>query len=166
MARAQEDPREGGEGQSSRVPSGGAGESHSGDKAQVSVIHPDGEETPLSHYKGVSLQNVGRDKYGRVIPHKRSDVLAKQIMIWVAGGFNVNDIAIRVNVRPGLIKREYARELAVGETHIHMDVHDHLLKRVKGSDRMAIFYAKARMGWRDGDGANKDQSVLDIHIHL
>lgn len=184
---AQEDPGTGGGGQSARVPSSGGGDRHSGDQPQAGEYLPAdpasmvreshapssdlpaqaGESAPeLSHYKGVSLTNVGRDRYGKVIPHKRSEPLAKQIAIWVAGGFNVNDIAIRINVRPGLIKACYGKELATGETNVHMDVHGHILKRVKQSDRMAIFYAKSRMGWRDGEGAQKDTAVLDIHLHL
>ena len=109
---------------------------------------------------------IGRDATGRVIPHKRTESVAKMITEFVAGGFNINDIAIRLNIRPGLLKKHYERELAVGETEVHMDVHSHLLKRVKESDRVAIFYAKARMGYRDGDAPLVDGGVLDIHIHL
>lgn len=170
-------PANRGEGQSARVPSALAGVRHSGDDPQDSRIidlQPtsttltpiDGTPEELSHYKGVSLKNVGRDVRGRVIPHKRQEKLAKQIMVWVAGGFNVNDIAIRINVRPGLIKQNYGKELATGETEVHMDVHNHLLTRVKKSDRMAIFYAKARMGYRDGDTKAVDTGVLNINIHL
>lgn len=184
---AQEDPRKGGGGQARRVPSTRAGVRHSGDKKISPVLmlpSPDSpatlvpsNETPttpsesedllpeLSHYKGVSLKNVGRDARGRVITHKRSEKLAKQIAVWVAGGADVNAIAIRVNIRPGLLKQEYEREISLGTENVHMDVHEHLLKRVKKSDRIAIFYAKAKMGYRDGESAQANASFLAIHIH-
>lgn len=129
--------------------------------SSVSTVEPE-----LTQYKGVSLVNVGRDtRTGKVIPHHRTEKLAAQIKIWVAGGANVNDIAIRINVRPGLIKQHYGKELATGEAEIHQDVHEHLLTRVKKSDRVAIFYAKARMGYRDGDAKPTDTGILNIHIH-
>jgi hypothetical protein len=187
---AQEDPRTYTGGQARRVPSRVRGVRHFGDKPQdpVSVLlvpSPDdpatlvsapdvgaeavapveGPAPELSHYKGVSLKNVGRDARGRVIPHKRTIAVAKQIAIWIAGGADLNAIAIRLNVRPGLLKREYPKEIALGTENVHMDVHTHILARVKKSDRVAIFYAKAKMGYRDGDSKPLEGGVFNLHIH-
>lgn len=119
----------------------------------------------LSDYKGYPLRDVGRDKDGKVIPHKRDEKVARQIKIWVAGGADINYIAIRLNVRPGLLKQHYPQELILGTEDVHADVHQHLLKRVKESDRMAIFYAKSKMGYRDGESRPNDDGLLNIHIH-
>jgi len=109
---------------------------------------------------------VGRDAGGKVIPHIRSEKIAQQIREWVAGGYDLNAIAVRINVRPGLIREHYAVELAMGSEHVGMDMTSHILKRAKESDRMAVFFAKAKMGWRDGDAKPLDTGLLDIHIHL
>lgn len=101
-----------------------------------------------------------------MIPHRRSENVAQQIREWVAGGYDLNAISVRLNIRPGLIKEHYSVELAMGADHVGMDMTSHILSRAKQSDRMAVFFAKAKMGWRDGDGKPQDVSVLDIHIHL
>lgn len=164
--RAQEDPQPILGGQASRVPSAGAVESSSGDEPQELVSHSSPNYSQeLTSYKGIALKNIGKGRDGKIIPHKRSEKIAKQIVRWVAGGFNVNDMAVRLNVRPGHLRQHYYKELQTGETRVHMDVHDHLLQRVKKSDRMAVFYAKARMGYRDGDVKPIDTGLLAIHIH-
>lgn len=132
------------------------------------VLPPDdgsGDNIPLSHYKGVALANVGRDRHGRVIPHKRSEVTARKVALWVAGGATPNDIAVRLNIRPGLVKECYGLELEYGQGQVNMDMAGSIIKRAKKSDRLAVFYAKARMGWRDGDSAALDVPMLNIHIH-
>lgn len=187
--RTQEDPRRVGEGQSSRVPSAGAGGLHSGDEPQMRECAPplsenlpydpvsdlppsvsssevETVEPELSHYKGLALKNVGRDSRGRVIPHKRSEQTAQQVAIWVAGGYDLNAIAVRMNIRPGLVKECYGRELATGADQVGMEVTEHIVARTKKSDRMAIFFAKAKMGWRDGESKPLDTGVLNIHIHV
>lgn len=122
-------------------------------------------DPPLEHYKGTALKNIGRDKNGKVIPHKRSEITAKKVSIWVAAGYNVNDIAVFLNIRPGLVKECYGREINHGEQLVGMDMSNHIVARAKKSDRMAIFYAKARMGWRDGDTKAPETGLLNIHIH-
>lgn len=124
------------------------------------------DKLSLSHYRGTALKNVGRDARGRVIPHKRSEIVARKVAAWAAGGYNKNDIAVLLNIRPGLVEECYGRELNHGERMVGMELTDHIVKRAKKSDRMAIFYAKSRMGWRDGDGKPEDTGILDIHIHL
>lgn len=123
------------------------------------------DDIPLSHYKGVALANVGRDRHGRVIPHKRSEIVARKVALWVAGGATPNDIAVRLNIRPGLVKSCYGKELEFGQGQINMDMAGHIIRRAKKSDRVAIFYAKARMGWRDGEQQPLDVPMLNIHIH-
>lgn len=165
-ASEQGGPATGGGGQGERVPSPGAVESSSGDDTQHGNVIPISPEPELSHYKGISLVSIGRDpRTGKVIPHQRSEKLARQIAEWVAGGFNENDIAVRTNIRPGLIKKHYHVELQTGRTNVHMDVHGHILRRVKKSDRMAIFYAKSQMGYKEGENAQQQQQILSIHLH-
>jgi hypothetical protein len=126
-------------------------------------LPPDG--APLTHYKGTSLKNVGRDARGRVIPHAYSSKVAAQIATWVACGYNENDIAIRLNIRPGLLREVYGKELRHGKEQVGMEVSSHIMQRVKKSDQMAIFYAKAQMGWRDGNAKPVDADVLNLIIH-
>lgn len=183
-ANAQEDPGEGGESQSARVPPTGAGVLPHRDTPPTefspSLLEGPGVDDDLSRppalppesatdpteYKGLSLRNIGRDpKTGKTIPHKRSEKVARQIGIWVAGGYGINDIALRLNIRPGLLKQHYAVELAVGAEQVGMDMTSHIVARAKKSDRMAIFYAKSRMNWKDGEGTQTDVSPLNIHIH-
>jgi len=123
------------------------------------------DDIPLQHYKGTALMHVGRDAAGKVIPHHRSEVTARKVAVWIAGGAVVNDIAVRLNIRPGLVKQCYGRELEFGQGQVNMDMAGSIIKRAKKSDRMAIFYAKARMGWRDGEQAATDVPLLNIHIH-
>lgn len=151
---------------------GVGGAKASGSHQQVAGSSPSGDEPstmvspPLSHYKGTSLKNVGRDSNGKVIPHKRSERTAKLVAVWAAGGYTKEDIAIRLNIRPGLVEECYGKELRHGADAIGMDMTNHIIKRAKGgSDRMAIFYAKAKMGWRDGESKPLDTGLLNIHIH-
>ena len=122
-------------------------------------------DAPLSHYTGTSLKNIGRDRLGRVIQHKFSSKVARQISIWVLGGYNENDIAIALNMRPGLVRELYGREIRHGEQLMGMDMTTHIVHRAKKSDQMARFVAKARMGWRDGDTKPVDNQLLNIVIH-
>lgn len=124
------------------------------------------EGASLSEYKGYSLKNIGLDVNGKTIPHKYSSKTAKQITLWVAGGADANAICVRLNMRPGKLKELYGKELAIGLDTFGMDLTTHLAGRAKKSDRVAIFMAKARLGWRDGDSKPIDTGVLEINIHL
>lgn len=173
-------PGTGGEGQSERVPRqrrGGAARSTDSLESPNTDLVPLSDpalgapapspDIPLSHYKGTALKNIGRDPSGRVIPHKRSEVTARKVAIWVAGGYNKNDISVFLNVRPGLVEQCYGIELNHGADRVGMQMTQHIVARAKKSDRMAMFYAKARMGWREGDTATPtDVSPLNIHLHL
>jgi len=160
-------------GQSARVPDKGEGMPTFGDDPQITTLLPPSvpllplpsEGAPLSHYKGTALRFIGRDSRGRVLPHKYSSKTAKHIAIWIAGGYNVNDICVALNIRPGLLRELYGKEINHGLEMVGMDVTTHIVDRVKKSDRMAIFFAKSRMGWRDGDSQPIDTGVLAIHIH-
>lgn len=179
-ASKQEDPRGGTGGQSSRVPARVAGEPHTGDETQIQEYVPAGTSisahevsppipapgAPLSHYKGLPLKNIGRDKQGRTIPHKYSSKVARQIAEWTLAGYDENAICVALNMRPGVLKKLYAKEVAAGAELAGMKLTSHIMDRTKKSDRMAIFVAKAKLGWRDGDGKPTDTAVLDIHIHL
>lgn len=157
-AQAQEDPERGDGGRSARVPATGAGVLRSGDETKS-------QDLPISHYKGVSLARVGRDSSGRVIQHKYSAHTAEQVALWVAGGYDANAICIMLNMRPGVLKELYGKEIQMGVEKIGMEFSSNLYRRAKKSDRLAIFFAKAKLGWRDGESAQNNQSLLNIHIH-
>lgn len=134
------------------------------DNASPGPLPP--ENAPLQEYKGFSLKNVGYDKNGRVIPHPYSTRVEKQIMVWVAGGADVNAICIRLNMRPGKLKELYGKALAIGLDQVSMDMTESIVKRAKKSDRLAVFFAKAKMGWRDGESRPLDTGLLNITIHM
>ena len=124
-------------------------------------------DPPISHYKGTSLMNIGRYPNGKVIPHKRSEPTARKVAVWVSGGYNKNDVAVFLNIRPGLVEQCYGLELRHGAERVGMKMTEHIVARAKKSDVMAKFFAKSRMGWRDGEtAAPLDVSPLSIHLHL
>lgn len=164
---AQEDP-EGGSGAKTRGSHPpGAGVQHSGDDPHDgNVMLPlPADGSPLTHYKGTSLKNIGRDGKGQVISHKYSSKVARQISVWMLGGYSENDCAIALNMRPGLLRELYGKEIRHGVELMGMDMTQHIVARAKKSDNMARFVAKARMGWRDGDSKPIDTGILSIFIH-
>lgn len=120
---------------------------------------------PLTDYKGTSLKLVGRDKHGKVIPHKRSEKTARQVAAFVMAGYTKHDVAIALNIRPGLVEECYGKELRHGKDMVGMGLATHIVNRAKQSDRMAIFLAKSQYGYRDGDSKPTDTGLLNIHIH-
>lgn len=124
--------------------------------------------TKLYQVRQHSLKNVGRDREGKVIPHFRSDAVAQRVAVLVAGGMDEYDIACVLNIRPGLVRRHYGAELASGKAIANSQVVSAIhMQAAAGEPQMAKFWAKARMGWRDGDSSKGgDDSALNIHIHL
>lgn len=109
---------------------------------------------------------VGRDVGGKVIPHKRDDRIAVQIAQWIGCGATVNEIAIYLNLRPGTLRKYYKHEIATGEFEVNMSVAGSLLRMTQTEPSVAMFWSKARMGWRDKDRADQDnEGFLNIHIH-
>lgn len=126
---------------------------------------PIDDNIPLHHYKGTSLKNIGRTADGKVIPHKRSEITARRVATWAVGGYTKEDIAILLNIRPGLVEECYGRELRHGKDMVGMDLTSHVIKRAKQNDNMARFVLKSQFGWRDGDSKPLDTGLLNIHIH-
>lgn len=164
---AQEDPsRDGGAKARGSHPAMARGRSSGDDPLHGNTPPLPAPNAPLSHYKGFSLKNVGRDSKGRVIPYRYSTKVARQISQWTLGGYDENAICVALNMRPGILKQLYGKELAVGSDLAGMDLTSHIMKRAKASDRMAIFVAKAKMGWRDGESRPLDTGgLLSITIH-
>lgn len=153
-----------------------SGESSSGDDPSDMVIPPSSDPeassvpipapaAPLTDYKGTSLKLVGRDRAGKVIPHKRSEKTARQVAAFVMAGYTKNDVAIALNIRPGLVEECYGKELRHGKDMVGMNLATHIVNRAKQSDRMAIFLAKSQYNYRDGDSKPTDTGLLNIHIH-
>ena len=180
-----EDPRIRMGGQSERVPSSVAGERSAGVEPMNTVIpsflpQPDYiDEVPpsdspvpatpetITSYKGIALKDVGKDPVtGKVIPHKRSERVAKMVAYAAVGGYTLNDLAVVLNIRPGLLKKHYWRELQTGKDKVGMDLTAHAIKRAKHSDNILRFLLKSQFGWRDGEKAPIDSEVFNIHIHL
>lgn len=140
--------------------------SHDSLPATLNALPLPDEDASLTEYKGTSLRNIGLDKKGQVIQYVRSTKIARQVAVWVAGGYSANDICIRLNMRPGKLKELYGQEIAHGLEMVGMEMTSHIVSRAKKSDRMAVFFAKARMGWRDGDSKPLDTGgLLNVHIH-
>lgn len=114
-----------------------------------------------------SMKAVGRDPAtGKVIPHVRDERLAKRVAFHVAAGISSNDIAEMLNIRPGLLKECYAKELKHGLNQMVVEVAGAMKNAALAGDTTAgKFLLKARAGWKDGESAQQSASPLQIHIH-
>ena len=108
---------------------------------------------------------VGRTPDGRVIPRVREEELAKQIAEWAALGAQVEEMAIRLNMRPGQIRHLYGYEIQTGKFMADMDVGGAILRMAKVVPSVAVFYAQSRMGWKTNDKDEGKEGFLNIHIH-
>lgn len=111
---------------------------------------------------------LGRDINGKIIPHERDERIAARIKRWVAIGAGENEIAQFLQIRPGVLRKHYKYELDNGKFVNDMAVGGTILDMaISGqSERLALFYAKARMGWRESDSNDSNnQALLNIHIH-
>lgn len=111
---------------------------------------------------------LGRDINGKIIPHKRDERIAAQIVEWVAIGAGENEIAQFLQIRPGVLHKHYKYELSNGKFVNDMQVGNTILAMAKSgvNERMTLFYAKARMGWRESDSNDTNNvALLNIHIH-
>jgi hypothetical protein len=127
----------------------------------------DGRPT-LSSLRNPSAKNAGRLPDGTVKKHKPDTYTRERVKKYVAFGASENEIAVLLDIRPGQLRTYYARELSVGALENHMKVGSAILTgALKGNDKLAIFWAKARMGWKDGNVGPGDKEVppLNIHIH-
>ena len=95
---------------------------------------------------------AGVDELGRTIPHVRNEATARIVSMLVACGARPIDIAIHLDIRPGQLNECYRHELEHGAFPHHMQVAKTILDRAKlGDPRFSLFYAKSRMGWKEGD---------------
>lgn len=114
-----------------------------------------------------SVKNAGRDAAGCVIPHERSEDVAKVVATYAAQGASENFICSIVNIRPGQLRRHYSQELQHGaEMANQMVASTALAMATSGeSEQMTKFWLKARAKWRDGETAADAGGLLNIHIH-
>lgn len=111
---------------------------------------------------------TGRDHTGKIIPHQRDEGVARKIADWVAIGAGENEIAMYLNLRLGVLRKHYKRELTTGKFENDMAVGGKILEMAKSGEheRMTLLYAKARMGWRESDANDQNNAaLLNIHIH-
>lgn len=126
------------------------------------------EDIPrLPDIKAASLVNVGKDpQTGKVIPHRRSEKIANIVKRHAIAGTDENTICLLLNIRPGQLRQHYGRELDTAIAETNADVAQAIVKQAKkGHPILSRFYAKARMGWRDGEQSTVPVSPLNIHIH-
>lgn len=122
----------------------------------------------LQACRSPSLKNVGRDAKGQVIPHFRSEEVAKVVAQYSLTGHDLNFIAAMLNIRPGLLKKHYYNELAHSAAAATANVvSTAYAMAVSGeSEAMTKFWlerrAREKFGAHPGDG---DSPVLNIHIH-
>lgn len=120
----------------------------------------------LADTKGSSLKNVGFDSLGRVIPHKYSGKVASIVAAHVVAGTDESTICILLNMRPGKLRELYHKELDTAIAQTNADVGRAIVAQAKkGHPVLARFYAKAKMGWKDGEQSSIPVSPLNIHIH-
>jgi hypothetical protein len=118
---------------------------------------------------GQTLKNVGRDADGKNIPHVRDEVTADTVARYVACGATDEEISVMLNIRPGLLRKCYEKELDIGKVQNDMKVAGALLDMASsGEDTNAtIYWTKARMGWRDKDTPGTQiTNPLQINIHI
>jgi hypothetical protein len=122
----------------------------------------------LQKYRMPSLKNVGKGPDGKVIPHHRSEVIAKVVSGWVASGADESFIAAMLNIRPGQLRENYSNELLHGAQMANMQVAGAVFEEAVNNRDMsaAKFWLKSKAGWRDGnDHGNGPPSLLNIFIH-
>ena len=115
----------------------------------------------------VSTIEAGRDPLtGDLVPHERSEAIAGQVTAMAALGFNSDEIAVALDLRPGQVRHYYERELQSAGIKANMQVAAAFHKvAVKGDDwRASHAWLKARAGWEESD--KQAGNVIAIHIHV
>jgi hypothetical protein len=122
-----------------------------------------------NRFRAPSVKNVGKDKNGKVIPHLRSEEIAAIVLHYTGMGASLNFIAAHLNIRPGLIKECYGKELeyAVERTNVEVAGAAFRMATNEEDGAMTKFWLKSRAKWRDGDNAeDRNNSLFNINIHL
>lgn len=138
-----------------------------GEYTRLAPEGPGDETIPrLSDTKTVSLKNVGRDAEGKVLPHKRTAAIADIVRKHAVAGTDENTICLLLNLRPGQLRQYYARELDTAVAEVNADVAQAIVRQAKaGHPVLSRFYAKAKMGWKDGENTTLPVSPFSIVIH-
>ncbi len=114
------------------------------------------------------MRGVGRDpRTGKVIQYARNELTASLIMQYVANGAEFNDICIMLNMRPGVLKELYGRELDAGLPAANMNVASNVYRQAAFTPniRAAELWMRNRAGW-DKDQKKVDETpMLNIIIH-
>lgn len=164
-ARARKDPQKGVGAKAERVPSRGGVALHARPSSNVNESRSNAPAL-LSASKGASLLQVGKTPDGRVIPHKRSERMAAIVRKHAVAGTDENTLCTILNIRPGQLHEYYGRELDTAVAQVNADVGQAIVGQAKrGHPVLARFYAKVKMGWRDGENATTPVSAFNIHIH-
>jgi hypothetical protein len=122
-----------------------------------------------SHFKAPAMKNIGKDADGKVIPHQRSEEVAQIVLHYTGMGAGLNFIAAMLNIRPGLVKECYGKELEYSVERANVEVAGAAFRMATSEQDPAMtkFWLKARAKWRDGDNAeDKNNSLFNINIHL
>lgn len=99
------------------------------------------------HHRRPSTKQAGRNPDGTVKPHRRSEVLAKRIEELLALGWDINQVAIEMDLRPGQIRTYYEKEVQLAEARANGLVARALhTKAVSGDVPAAVFWLKSRGG--------------------
>jgi hypothetical protein len=84
-----------------------------------------------------------------------SDANRNQVKMMAAVGITQADIASFIGISPGALTRHFEEELRLGRIQADMQVGGNLFKMATGSPELkstiaaAIWWTKARMGWKD-----------------
>lgn len=114
------------------------------------------------------MKNVGRDpKTGLSIPHRRDEMTAYVVAQYSANGADENTIACLLNIRPGLLRMHYGRELrdglAAGNMAVISNVHRHA--SMTDNTRAMELWLRNRAGWDRDKKQVQDVPTLSIFIH-
>lgn len=114
-----------------------------------------------------AMRDVGKDTDGKVIPHKRSEKVAKAVAELALAGTPENTICAILNIRPGHLKQYYSNELSHTRTIVDARLASSAYAlALAGDGPMLKYMTKARLNWRDGDIAGDGAAFFqNIHIH-
>lgn len=131
------------------------------------VIHGGSIGKILTKARAPSVKLAGRDVDGNVIPHIRSEEVAKVVSQLAMLGHGENFICAMVNIRPGQLRKHYYNEFTHAAEYANAVVGNTAFQMANSGEdgAMTKFWLKAKANWQDGDKGQGDQSALLIHIH-
>lgn len=104
-----------------------------------------------------------RDAKGRIVRHEPTQENIRQVQQAAAMGLPRRHIAALIGIDEDTLRKHYEEHMLPAEAKANLNVATTLYKAaVSGADTTAaIFWTKARLGWRD-----KDEPVTNVQANL